>query len=219
MYDDVIGWEHVTRYWPFVLGIHRSPVNSPHKGQWHGALMFSLICAWLNGWVNNREAGDLRRHRTHYDVMVLRTNNHKAWSTNADCRSWESLYKEIHGNRFNPLFSIYSPAIACHHQIIALMLRIITPCMLIRNITRKCKKYNFPFHLSVMKHDSTPNHISCQLLSRDLCICLIYELDIWYYFIYGNQKAVWNYILCNKSLNEMIYMQELIPHINRFING
>ena len=32
-------------YWPFVRGIHRSPVNSPHKGQWRGALMFSLICA------------------------------------------------------------------------------------------------------------------------------------------------------------------------------
>ena len=26
-------------------GIHRWPVNSPHKGQWRGALMFSLICA------------------------------------------------------------------------------------------------------------------------------------------------------------------------------
>ena len=35
------------------------PVNSPHKGQWHGALMFSLICIWINGWVNNREAGDV----------------------------------------------------------------------------------------------------------------------------------------------------------------
>ena len=51
--------------------IHRSPVNSSHKGQWRGALMFSLICAWINGWVNNREAGDLRRHRAHYDVIVL----------------------------------------------------------------------------------------------------------------------------------------------------
>ena len=39
----------------------RSPVNSPHKGQWRGAFMFSLICAWINRWVNNREAGDLRR--------------------------------------------------------------------------------------------------------------------------------------------------------------
>ena len=47
------------------------PVNSPHKGQWRGALMFSLICAWINDWVNNREAGDLRRHRSHYDVNVI----------------------------------------------------------------------------------------------------------------------------------------------------
>ena len=46
-------------------------VNSPHKGQWHGALMASLICVWINGWVNNREAGDLRRHRIHYDVTVM----------------------------------------------------------------------------------------------------------------------------------------------------
>ena len=38
------------------------PVNSPHKGQWRGALMFSLICVWINGWVNHREAGDLRRY-------------------------------------------------------------------------------------------------------------------------------------------------------------
>ena len=52
-------------------GIHRSPVNSPHKGQWGGALMFSLICVWINGWVNNREAGDLRRDYAHYDVTVM----------------------------------------------------------------------------------------------------------------------------------------------------
>ena len=47
------------------------PVNSPHKAQWRGALMFSLICVWINGWVNNREAGDWRRHRGHYDVNVM----------------------------------------------------------------------------------------------------------------------------------------------------
>ena len=56
---------------PFVRGIHRSPVNSLHKGQWRGTLVFSLICAWTNGWVNNRDAGDLRRHRAHYDVIVI----------------------------------------------------------------------------------------------------------------------------------------------------
>ena len=62
-HDDVIKWKHFPRYWPFVREIHRSPVNSPHKGQWRGALMFSLIYAWINDWVNNREAGDLRRYR------------------------------------------------------------------------------------------------------------------------------------------------------------
>ena len=56
-HDDVIKWKHFPRSWPFVRGIHRSPVDSPHKGQWRGALMFSLICAWINGQVNNREAG------------------------------------------------------------------------------------------------------------------------------------------------------------------
>ena len=70
-HDDVIKWKHFPRYCPFVRGIHRSPVNSPHKGQWRRALMFSLICVWINGWVNNREAGDLRRHRGHYDVNVM----------------------------------------------------------------------------------------------------------------------------------------------------
>ena len=48
------------------------PVNSSHKGQWRGALMFTLICVWINGWVNNHEAGDLRRYRVHYDVIVMR---------------------------------------------------------------------------------------------------------------------------------------------------
>ena len=51
-HDDVIKWKPFPRYWPFVRGIHRSPVNSPHKGQWRGALMFSLICVWINSWIN-----------------------------------------------------------------------------------------------------------------------------------------------------------------------
>ena len=50
--DDVIKWK-----------------NSPHKGQWRGALAFSLICAGTNGWVNNLDAGDLRRHRAHYESL------------------------------------------------------------------------------------------------------------------------------------------------------
>ena len=42
-HDDVIEWKHFPRYWPFVRGIHRFPVNSPHRAQWRGVLMFSLI--------------------------------------------------------------------------------------------------------------------------------------------------------------------------------
>ena len=61
---DVIKWKYFLRYGPFVWEIHRSPVNSPHKGQWCGALVFSVICAWTNGWVNNRDAGDLRLSRS-----------------------------------------------------------------------------------------------------------------------------------------------------------
>ena len=72
----------------FMRGIHRSSVNSPHKGQWHGALMFSLICAWINSWVNNREAGDLRRLRTRDGVIVMSSLNTScaAYARNTDLR-------------------------------------------------------------------------------------------------------------------------------------
>ena len=72
-HDDVIKWKPFPRYWPFVWGIHRSPVSSPHKNQWRGAWVFSSICAWTNGWVNNRDIGDLRRHCAHHDVTVMIT--------------------------------------------------------------------------------------------------------------------------------------------------
>ena len=78
-HDDVIKWKHFPRNWPFVRGIHRSPVNSLHKGQWRGALVFSLICVWINDWVNKREAGDLRRYRAHYDVIVMEIQGGKHW--------------------------------------------------------------------------------------------------------------------------------------------
>ena len=53
-HDNLIKWKHF-----------------PHKCQWRGALMFSLICVWINDWVNNRESGNLRRYRAHYDVIVM----------------------------------------------------------------------------------------------------------------------------------------------------
>ena len=69
-HDGIIKWKYFPRNWPFVHGIHWSPVKSPHKGQWCGTLMF-FICAWINGWINIREASDLRRHHAHYDIIVM----------------------------------------------------------------------------------------------------------------------------------------------------
>ena len=65
-------WRHQMETFSALLAIC-GPVNSPHKGQWRGALMFSLICVWINGWVNNREAGDLRCYRAHYAVIIMNT--------------------------------------------------------------------------------------------------------------------------------------------------
>ena len=70
-HDDVIKWKYFPRYRPFVRRIHRSPVNSLHKGKWRGALTFLWICAWTNSWADNGDAGDLRRHRAYYDVIVM----------------------------------------------------------------------------------------------------------------------------------------------------
>ena len=45
---------------------------------WYSLWSFdvSLICIWIQGWVNTREAGCLRRHRGHYDVIVMITYSH-----------------------------------------------------------------------------------------------------------------------------------------------
>ena len=73
-HDEVFKRKHFPCYCPFVWGIHQSLVNSPHKGLWCGALMFSLICASANGLVNNRYTGDLKCHHAHYDILVMRSH-------------------------------------------------------------------------------------------------------------------------------------------------
>ena len=73
-HNDVIKWKHFPRCRPFVREIHRSSVNSPRKSQWRGDLMF-FILAWKNGYVNNRDAGDLWRHCAHYDIIVMKLND------------------------------------------------------------------------------------------------------------------------------------------------
>ena len=73
-HDDVIKWKHFPRYWPFVRAIHRSPVTGEFPSQMPKTRSFNfffLICDRINDRVNNREVGDLRRHRAHYDVTVM----------------------------------------------------------------------------------------------------------------------------------------------------
>ena len=68
-----IWWGHQMEIFCALLALWEgnSPVNSPHKGRWRGALMLSLLCAWTNGWVDNQDAGDLRRNHAHHDVTVI----------------------------------------------------------------------------------------------------------------------------------------------------
>ena len=85
-HDDVIKWKHCPRYWHIVTG------EFPHKGQWRGALKFSMICAWRNGWVNNRYIGYLKRRRAHYDitVMVLEPrSSYDPMTLTSEPRSWK----------------------------------------------------------------------------------------------------------------------------------
>ena len=87
-HDDAIKWKHFPCYWTFVRGIHWSLVNSPHKGPvtqselW--CFLWSALC--IIGWVNNREAGDLRR--THYDVTVMHCLKSCCYWTNYGLVIW-----------------------------------------------------------------------------------------------------------------------------------
>ena len=92
-HDDVIKWKHFPRYWSFARGIHPSPVNfPPHKNQWRGAFNAFFDLRLNNDWVNNREAGDLRRHLGHYDVTVIQLSHRH---TNCSDVIWMTWYQII----------------------------------------------------------------------------------------------------------------------------
>ena len=111
--------ETFTRNWPFVRGIHRFPMNSPHKGQWRGALMFSLICVWINGWVNNREVGDLRRYRAHSDVTVMYylwwvPGSHRLVGGRATCLTgWHISARKQRGKVSAQLITLFAQLALC----------------------------------------------------------------------------------------------------------
>ena len=91
-------------------GIYRSPVNSPHKGQWRRAFVFSFICAWINASVNNREAGDLRRHRVYYDVIVMGKENVRMRETQTHTQTDTDKEREM---VYQYMYSIFRSLVDC----------------------------------------------------------------------------------------------------------
>ena len=100
-------WRHQMESFIALLALceGNSPVtvDSPHKGQWRGALMFSLICAWINAWVNNRVAGDSRRHSAYYDVTVMVMAFLPWGHWRAVCRHFDFFKASLHNSNGNHL--------------------------------------------------------------------------------------------------------------------
>ena len=168
-HDDVIKWKHLPRFWPFVRGIHRSPVNSPHKGQWRGALMFSLICAWINGWVNNREAGDLRSHRAHYIITVMqwrKRNSYLLFNGFASSQAWMIGYDSSVIN----IVIWYTKQLILHLNRISLTMWFIIGVNVIVNLC-------FWNYRHICKPPAVRQDISCFQISKQLSISLCQNIS------------------------------------------
>ena len=87
-------WRHQMEIFSVLLACYagNSPVtsDSPHKGQWRGALLHCLIFTWNNSWANNWDADDLRRHRANYDVTVI--------GAPSCCRRYNVISPRTNGN-------------------------------------------------------------------------------------------------------------------------
>ena len=92
--------ETFPRYWPFVRGMHRSPLNYPHKGQWRGALKFSLICA-LNKQLSKQSWSwwfetPLRSLWRHYNAFMRITLNQCHFDTAICVINIDISYRFVH---------------------------------------------------------------------------------------------------------------------------
>ena len=70
-------------------------------------LWFLLWCVLINGWVNNHEAGDLRRNRAHYDVIVMS----RYYIRHCDDNS--RTYIRLHTHSRHPIVHPYGRAMGC----------------------------------------------------------------------------------------------------------
>ena len=98
-----------------VRGIHRWPVDSPHKGQWRGAFIFTLISAWTKGWTQNRDTCDLRRHGAHYDVTVVESCGilfvwwQRVFDFQCSKAQWHTMITDDCDLRQTPIFFRFKP--------------------------------------------------------------------------------------------------------------
>ena len=113
--------------------------------------MFSLICIWINGWVNNRKAGDLRRYRIHYDVTVMFPVFTPSVSTKSEC----FLIRILYLLQINP-FDFGTARLLC---------------MRLFDKTRKCiqhnnvKRQNMGEILNLQRVHNSSFHTNCPLLN------------------------------------------------------
>ena len=146
-HEDDIKWMHFPHYGPFVRGIHESRVNSHHKGQWCGALMSSLISVWTNGWANTWDAGDLRRHRAHYNVTVMHGDTRGIiWNKQCIPISINRDFPSVKWNSIVIFWSIsrlilYSSAIFTTQTTVHTRLHVIL--VVIWSVTKHCGKRNY----------------------------------------------------------------------------
>ena len=126
-------------------------MNSSHKGQWRGALVFSLICVWINGWVNNRDAGDLRRYSTHYDVIVMEmiarllppSENHRfpQWPCTCPNKQVIIFYNSCYDFLCNTCFHVYADTMCKYDAECISMFKIFHILYEMKYI--KCLKWNW----------------------------------------------------------------------------
>ena len=178
------------RYPPFVRGIHLSPVNSPHKGLWRRALMFSLICAWINGSVNNREAGYLRRD--HHDVIVMLCFRY-------DDTYSQILYKSIQNTVLSALLWQHR---LCHKlfDLFYITFQIIYVYIICNSVFQKWCNEERLFFLWHQSYEAVEPPVELSLIWDAITLSIMPSLSL------GQWIAVWSLECCTSSIKDPLIL-------------
>ena len=178
-------WRHQMEAFSALLALcaGNSPVTGefPAQSQWRGALMFSLICAWINSWVNNGEAGDLRRPRAHYGVTAMP----RVLSTFTNDPVLPHSCYRVGIKRSTTLPDIYTEFFFCDRIVISSVVRVTM-------IYHKHKQY-----VILLQHVSDGNFGNCRWYNIDhlLLVDLIYVIKL----RWSHMKLWWSYFLTSNT--------------------